>query len=64
MPIVQVSKKVITLCSDGYLEFGLKNVHRGVKIYSAGRLFFFFFFFDPFPTYGRSSNFRHWTGGG
>ena len=45
MPIVQVSKKVITLCSDGYLEFGLKNVHRGVKIYSAGPAFFFFFFF-------------------
>ena len=22
------------------------------------------FFFDPFPTYGRSSNFRHWMGGG
>ena len=32
-------------------------MHRGVKIYSADELFFFFFFFDPFPTYGRSSNF-------
>ena len=38
-------------------------MHRGVKIYSADGLFFFFFF-DPFLTYGRSSNFRHWTGGG
>ena len=64
MPIVQVSKKVIRCCSDGYLEFGVKNGHRGVKIYSPNGPFFFFFFFDPFPTYGRSSNFRHWTGGG
>ena len=64
MPIVQVSKKVITRCSDGYLEFLVKNVHRGVKIYSPKRIFFSFFFFDPFPTYGRSSNFRHWMGGG
>ena len=39
-------------------------MHRGAKIYSADGFFFFFFFFDPFPTYGRSSNFRHWTGGG
>ena len=40
-------------------------MHRGVKIYSAdGFFFFFFFFFDLFATYGRSSNFRHWTGGG
>ena len=45
MPIVQVSKKVIHCCSDGYLEFGVKYVHRGVKIYSANGPFFFFFFF-------------------
>ena len=64
MPIVQVSKKVITVCSDGYLEFGVKNWHRGVKIYYPGQLFFFFDSVDPSLTYGRSSNFRHWTGGG
>ena len=58
MPIVQVSKKFKHFCSDGYLEFLVKNWHRGVKIYSPGQLFFFFFFFfDPFPTYGRLSNF-------
>ena len=64
MPIVQVSKNVRNFCSNGYLEFGAKNLQRGIKIYYPGRLFFFFFFFDPFVTYGRSSNFRHWTGGG
>ena len=60
MPIVQVSKKFKHFCSDGYLEFLVKNWHRGVKIYSPRQLFFL----DPFPTYGRSSNFRHWMGGG
>ena len=64
MPIVQVSKKFRNFCSDGYFEFGVKNWHRGVKIYSPRQPFFFFFFCDPFSTYGRSSNFRHWTGGG
>ena len=59
MPIVQVSKNVRNFCSDGYLELGVKNWQRGVKIYYLGC----FFFLDPFPTYGHSSNFRHWTGG-
>ena len=48
MPIVQVSKKVIRCCSNGYLEFGVKNGHRGVKIYSPDGLFFFFFFLIRF----------------
>ena len=48
MPIVQVSKKVITRCSGGYLEFWVKNVHRGVKIYSPDGFFFFSFFLIRF----------------
>ena len=39
-------------------------MQRGVKICNSGQEFFFFDSVDPSVTYGRSSNFRHWTGGG
>ena len=59
-----MSKKLPNFCSDGYFEFWPQNQYKGVKIYSPDLLFFFFFLVDQFPTYGQSSNFWHWTGGG
>ena len=62
MPIAQMSKKLANFCSNGYFEFRVKNLQRGVKICNL-TIIFFFDLVDPFPTYGRSSNFQHWMGG-
>ena len=62
-PGVEKSSKLV--CSDWV--FGIlsqKWAQRCKNIFSETDFFFFFFFFDLFPTYGRLSNFRHWTGGG
>ena len=62
MLIVQVSKKFRNFVAMGILNFESK-IGREVSKYIIGTLFFFFDLVDPFPTYGRSSNFRHWIGG-
>ena len=57
--VQEVRQQFSAIC---ILNFNLKTSIRGVKIYSPE--LFFIVLVNRFPTYGRSSNFRHWMGGG
>ena len=59
--VQKVTQRFLAIC---ILNFNPKTRYKGVKIYSPEHNFFVFVLVNQFLTYGQSSNFRHWMGGG